>query len=54
MNGRCEPTAGLSGAQMTVALPPIPTAGAMTVDRRRDGFKTDRHTAPPRNVEKGQ
>lgn len=38
---------------MTVALPPIPTVGAMTGDRQRDGFKTDRRTAPPRNVEKG-
>ena len=29
--------AGLSDVQMTVALPSIPTVGAMTGDRRRDG-----------------
>jgi hypothetical protein len=45
--------AGFSDVQMAVALPSIPTVGAMTADRRRDGFKTDRHTALPRNVETG-
>jgi hypothetical protein len=38
---------------MTIALRPIPAVGAIPGDRLRDRFKTDRHAAPPRNVETG-
>jgi hypothetical protein len=35
-------------------MPPLPTVNGKSGKLRRDGSKTDRHGALPRNVEKGQ
>jgi hypothetical protein len=49
----CGSKAGLSGVQMTIGVPPIPTISGIIGERRCDRFETEHRHALPRNVETG-